>query len=921
MNKNAMRRAITFGLSIAVITCMFLYLMNNPIQDQDTSGDQPTIASAPGYLFSVPLQPVASYPRPYGVGADDATGYIYASDYQITSDVQRFDRNGNFLDTFFSSDNGPMQIAVNSTGHVFLNHYTWHQVLVYDRLGNPTHTLGQMGVAGTDNDHFNHPAGVAVNSTGYLYVLDESNLRVQIFNSACNYVRTIYPNWHDSWAQIAVNGTGYLFIADVYNQTVKVFDINGNLVRILGQPGVAGLDNAHFNTATGVAVDRTGHIYVGDQDNHRVQVFDVAGNYILTLGETGVPGTDNDHFYLPRGVAVDANGNLYVADTLNHRVQVFAAYPKIEGTGLAPGQVCGGTAPAFSLQINAINTIAQIWYSLDGGATNTTCTLTGTLSTQWGSHGNGTVPVTFWAKDAGGNIGNITITLNKDIIAPSITGTGLVPFQLFGTTAPGYSLTIAEANLAVRWYSLDGGLTNTTCGSTGTLATQWGTQPNGTVMVTFWANDSVGNVGTASVEVRKDAILPSLLISELIGGQLCNATPPSFNLTASDNSLAAAWYSLDGGLTNYTCAFNATSLMDQAAWGARGNGTVTATFWVNDTAGNVVTTSVTVHKDIIAPGITGTGLTPGAVYGLAAPAFSLAIVEANLAATWYSLDNGTTNTTCGLTGTLSAQWSGRPNGQVTITFWANDSAGNAGNITLQVTKNTLPAIESPADIAFIVATEGHSLAWNVTDPDAPTPTYWIFRNGTQNATGTWDSGVNITVDVDGLPAGTYNYTLVVNDGLGGIVQAEVLVTVINHLPAITHPPVVEYTVGSTGHSISWTITDLTISRPTYIIYRNGSVYTSGTWAIDLPVAIAVDGLSAGAYNYTIVVADGYGGISQDTVVVTVLPNVDYWGIITSVIGAVSAVAGIAAGANKYLKNKRKRSNPPSVPNPAPNPSP
>ena len=37
-------------------------------------------------------------------------------------------------------------------------------------------------------------------------------------------------------------------------------------------------------------------IYVADSDNHRVQVFDSNRNYVATIGQTGVSGSDNSHF-------------------------------------------------------------------------------------------------------------------------------------------------------------------------------------------------------------------------------------------------------------------------------------------------------------------------------------------------------------------------------------------------------------------------------------------------------------------------------------------------------------------------------------------------------------------------------------------------------------------------------------------------
>jgi DNA-binding beta-propeller fold protein YncE len=45
--------------------------------------------------------------------------------------------------------------------------------------------------SGSDNSHFDNPFDVAVDRNGYIYVADEGNDRIQVFNSNRQYVRTI----------------------------------------------------------------------------------------------------------------------------------------------------------------------------------------------------------------------------------------------------------------------------------------------------------------------------------------------------------------------------------------------------------------------------------------------------------------------------------------------------------------------------------------------------------------------------------------------------------------------------------------------------------------------------------------------------------------------------------------------------------
>ncbi|MHA2313655.1 MAG: metallophosphoesterase family protein, partial [Candidatus Thorarchaeota archaeon] len=70
------------------------------------------------------------------------------------------------------------------------------------------------------------------------------------------------------------------------------------------------------------------------------------------------------------------------------------------------------------------------------------------------------------------------------------------------------------------------------------------------------------------------------------------------------------------------------------------------------------------------------------------------------------------------------------------------------------------SIDSPTDIEYEEGTTGHSIVWNPSDPNPDR--FELFRDDTLLDSGTWD-GSAITVSVDGLSVGTYNYTIVVYD--------------------------------------------------------------------------------------------------------------------------------------------------------------
>ncbi len=112
-----------------------------------------------------------------------------------------------------------------------------------------------------------------------------------------------------------------VWLTDVARQQVFKFTHEGRLLLTLGERGVAGSDQKHFNLPTDVAVLPDGSFYVSDgYRNTRVVKFTAGGRYDFEWGGKGAgPG----QFNLPHGVAVDAQGRVIVCDRSNSRLQVF----------------------------------------------------------------------------------------------------------------------------------------------------------------------------------------------------------------------------------------------------------------------------------------------------------------------------------------------------------------------------------------------------------------------------------------------------------------------------------------------------------------------------------------------------------------------------------------------------------------------
>jgi DNA-binding beta-propeller fold protein YncE len=182
--------------------------------------------------------------------------------------------------------------------------------------------FGDFGEYGTAPGHMVWPAGIAIDSQQRLYVTDEWNQRVSVFDTEGNLL--------DEWGEagsgagqfdrpsgIAFDAGENLLVVDARNHRVQRLTRNG---RFLSQWGSSGTGPGQFNMPWGVALNASGQIYVTDWRNDRVQKFSPEGDFIL---EWGSSGRGAGEFNRPAGIAVDHDGDVYVVDWHNNRVQAF----------------------------------------------------------------------------------------------------------------------------------------------------------------------------------------------------------------------------------------------------------------------------------------------------------------------------------------------------------------------------------------------------------------------------------------------------------------------------------------------------------------------------------------------------------------------------------------------------------------------
>ena len=198
-----------------------------------------------------------------------------------------------------------------------------------------------------------------------------------------------------------------------------------------------------------------------------------------------------------------------------------------------------------------------------------------------------------------------------------------------------------------------------------------------------------------------------------------------------------------------------------------------------------------------------------------------------------------------------------------------------GWVTIEppVPDETPPDISSPSDQEVELGSTGNSIEWTVGDQNPDD--YRIYRNDSIVEEGSWTNG---TIDADsgecdGLAVGVYNFTCFVNDTSNNIATDTVWFTVSDTTaPSLDSPSDDQYNEGSSGNTISWTVSEL--SPNDYICYRNGTPHDSGSYSDGVPIVVDIDGLSLGVYNFTMWVDDDYGYTDVDLVWITVTAESD-----------------------------------------------
>ncbi|MGD0128659.1 MAG: choice-of-anchor D domain-containing protein [Terriglobia bacterium] len=309
-------------------------------------------------------------------------------------------------------------------------------------LPNENGTLNPTDAVTFTVSPLNVPQGVAVDSSGNVYLADTGNGRVLEFGAGGAGQTTVASGLSNPRG-VAVDAAGNLYVA--CDTQVFEYPVGGGSAISLG---------SGYTTPEALAVDPSGALYVADTGNARVVRIPAGGGTPSVLEFTGLTG--------PQGVTVDPFGNVFVTDLSQSVYELNRTLPVPLNFGT---ENVGSTSAAQTVTVSnpgsGVLDFGEITTSGDFALTNN---CGGSLP----AGESCTLNVTFTPTTGGARYGTLTISDNSNGVAGSmqtvtLTGTGTA------TTATA-SLSPASVGFGAQVINVTSSSRTVTLTSTGTAA-------------------------------------------------------------------------------------------------------------------------------------------------------------------------------------------------------------------------------------------------------------------------------------------------------------------------------------------------------------------------------------------------------------------------------------------------------------------
>lgn len=227
--------------------------------------------------------------------------------------------------------NKPLGVAVDSLGRVLVGNDGRDNIEAYDPATGELLAVFGEGLV-------KMPTAITIDGAGNIYVTDSRSDNVRVFNSAYSPIRVIGRSGKgDDTLTFPMDAEiidGEIFVADQGNYRVQVFDLEGSWLRSITFDGVEG-QNCNwftgvceipgippFTKVQALSRDSLGRLHVLDNFAAAVMIFNSGdGAYVTAYGGYGL---DAGLLRVPMDVAVSSGDMAIVTAGDGSRVEVFA---------------------------------------------------------------------------------------------------------------------------------------------------------------------------------------------------------------------------------------------------------------------------------------------------------------------------------------------------------------------------------------------------------------------------------------------------------------------------------------------------------------------------------------------------------------------------------------------------------------------